>query len=82
LGKAKPDALEVARATTRLKGVMGWIGKKVDVAAESFAKELGGYAGKAVIVLGGTIIYPPFGQIVADVIKSVSQWLAHVMLPF
>jgi hypothetical protein len=47
LAKPQPDALNVARATLRLKTYLGWFAKKIDVAAESFAKEFGGAVGKA-----------------------------------
>jgi hypothetical protein len=44
--KSEPDVLQIAKATSRLQTALGWLGKKVDVAVESFAKGVGGAAGK------------------------------------
>jgi hypothetical protein len=83
LAKAKPEALQVAKATSRLQKALGWLGKKLDVAAESFAKGVGDATAKIVVVAaGGALVYPPLGNLIAEVVKQVSRWLAYVTLPF
>ena len=37
LAKSEPNALEVANATSRLQTAFGWLGRKIDKAADSFA---------------------------------------------
>jgi hypothetical protein len=80
-----PSRTHVARATLRLKACLGWFAKKIDVTAESFAKEFGGAAGKAggaaVGVYVVSQIYSPVGRLV-DVVRHASEWLSHVTLPF
>jgi len=86
LEKPQPDALNVARATLRLKTCLGWFSKKIDAAAESFAKEFGGAVGKASGAAAGVYavsqIYSPVGRLVTDVVRHVGEWLSHVTLPF
>lgn len=47
LAKVEPNALEVAEATSRLQVALGWLGKKLDAAADSFAKGFGTALGAA-----------------------------------
>lgn len=85
LAKPQPDALQIAEATSRLRKAFGWLGKKIDVAAESFAKGFGSAAGKATgIVVAASVgsNVPPLGKLIAEVVTYVSQWLSHVTMPF
>ncbi len=78
LQKQKPDVLEVARATSRLKTAWGWLTKKVDTGLDSFAKTIGATAGAAV----ATAVYPPLRTLLQDCIHHLSQWIANVIPPF
>lgn len=80
LNKPEPDALAVAHATSRLKTSLSWFAKKMDVAAESFAKAIGDTTGKAVVaVAGASLVSPPFRTLIVDVVNYASQWLSHVL---
>ncbi len=86
LVKPEPNALEVAKATSRLSAALSWIGKKLDVAIESFSKEVGSTTGKAVgVVLGAYGVdkfAPTIGTTLRHVVESATQWLSHITLPF
>jgi hypothetical protein len=86
LAKPEPDALQVAKATSRLQTALAWFGKKANIAVDSFAKGLGGTAGKltgaSLVAMVGASLYPPLGNLLADVVKHLLQWLSHVTLPF
>lgn len=86
LGKSEPNALDIAKATSHLSSMLSWFGKKLDIAIESFAKEVGGSSGKAVgVVLGAYGIekfVPAIGTALGHVIDKATQWLTHITLPF
>jgi hypothetical protein len=83
LKKPAPDALEVAKSTSRLRAVLGWFGKKLDTYAETFVKEIASASAKAVVVIGGaSYVHPPLGALIIDIIKGATAWLAHVTMPF
>lgn len=76
-----PNALETARATSRLWRAAEWIGKKLDIAAEGFAKEFGGTAGKVVAGLFG--LAPVLGltnlkNLIDVAVHHASYWLHHI----
>jgi hypothetical protein len=78
LATPEPDALRVANATSRLKTALRWFGKKLDVAADSFAKEVGGMAGKVAVAAAVVYVYPPLGELIADIVSRLVQWLGYV----
>lgn len=83
LTKSNPDALQVAHATSRLRTIGAWFAKKADVMAESFAKAIGDTTGKAFVVVGSSYaVSPGFQTMITNVVQHVTQWLAHVTLPF
>jgi len=84
LAKPEPNALEVANATSRLQAALGWLGKKVDVASDSFAKAIGTAGGIAVVtgIAKAAHMLPPFLQLIAEIIQHVTQWLSYVTTPF
>ena len=64
LVKPEPDALEVAKATSRLAAVLNWLGKKLDMASDNFIKAASttaGAAAGAAVVAGAA--YPPFRKV-------------------
>lgn len=87
--KSEPNAVEVARAASRLSVALGWLAKKADVAAENFAKELGGSLGKwaGPALIGGigyavATVVPGLGEAIHSVITHVVAWLSNVTSPF
>ena len=76
------------RLASVLKSALGWFGKKIDVAADNFAKEFGSAAGKAagkaaVAAAPVAVTYAsPLGGLIADLVKRVTGWLQYVTLPF
>lgn len=85
LSKAEPDALAVGLATSRLRTLVTWFGKKFDIAADAFAKAVGDSAGKAtgVAAVGlAAYAYSPVGKIINDVVSLTTQWLQNVTMPF
>ncbi len=86
LGDSEPNALEVAKATLRLKVAVDWVARKVDAWTDSFAKESGGAAGKwttrIASVYVSSKVFPWIGPLIGNVVSSASQWLHHVTLPF
>jgi hypothetical protein len=88
LVKPEPDALAVARATSALKSSLLWLGKKINIAVDNFAKEFGGaagkLAGKAVVTaaVAGATYVTSLGGLIADVVRASARWLHYVTLPF
>jgi hypothetical protein len=85
LVKDTPDALVVARATSRLQTAIGWLLKKVDTAADAFAKTIGAAAATgAAVVVGGyaTKALPKLAELANDVVAKTTDWLQNVTLPF
>lgn len=77
LAQASPDALEVAKATSRLRTALGWLGKKLDKAVDAII---------AIAVAEG-IQYtphflPPIITATAEVVHHVTLWLSYVTMPF
>lgn len=77
LAKESPDALEVAKATSRLRTALGWLWKKLD-------KGLDAIIGAAAVgaAYHAKDLLPPIIKASADVVSHVTQWLSHVTLPF
>jgi hypothetical protein len=85
LVKDTPDAIVVARATSRLQTAIGWHLKKIDVAVDAFAKTIGAAAatGTAVLVGGyATNSLPKLAELANDVVTKTTEWLHSVTLPF
>lgn len=84
--KATPDAVVVARATSRLQLAMGWFLKKADSAADAFAKTLGAAAAGGVITVAGYYvtrsILPALAEAGSGLVATVTEWLQNVALPF
>jgi hypothetical protein len=65
--------------------VLGWLGKKIEAAAESFAQGFGktlGLAAAGVVLAGGALLIPSLVQLITRVVEHTTQWLSHVILPF
>jgi hypothetical protein len=77
LAKAAPDALEVAKATSRLRTALGWIGKKLDKGVDAII---------TVAVVEGIHhrpeILPPIVKAAAEVISIIIRWLSYVTAAF
>jgi hypothetical protein len=86
LGKPEPDALQVAKVTSRLQTILGWLGGKVDAMAHSFAEEFGGTFGKlaaaGAVVTIGAIAVPQLRALLAQIVDHVTRWLSYVSLSF
>lgn len=85
LAKPQPDALIVANATLLLKSALGWLGKKIDAATDSFAKAFGttlGATAATAVTAGGALLIPPVMTLLAEIVDHVTRWLSHVTLPF
>jgi hypothetical protein len=77
LAKAAPDALEVAKATSRLRTALGWIAKKLDKGVDAIIT--------VAVVEGihhGPEILPPLVKAAAEVISSIIRWLSYVTPAF
>jgi hypothetical protein len=79
LAKPEPDALEVVSATSRLQAAFGWLGKKLDKAADGFATAIGGAVALAAIATL-TKMFSPLIHLLAEVIQHVTQWLSYVTM--
>jgi hypothetical protein len=85
LAKAEPNALEVAEATSHLQKSLAWLGKKLEVAADSFAKGFGnalGIAAAGGVIAGGALLIPGMLQLIIGIIQRVTDWLSYVTTPF
>lgn len=84
--KSEPNALEVAKATSRLSIALSWIGKKLDIAIDNFSKELGGTAGKAVSVAAAAYgiekVAPTIAVTLNHVVEQATHWLSHIITQF
>lgn len=84
--KEVPDALVVARATSRLQTAIGWLLKKADMAADSFAKSLGDGTGKAAALVVGAYatskVFPGLAKSGSDVLSATTDWLHTITWPF
>lgn len=68
LKKDTPDALEVAKSTSKIKSLMGWLGARANAAVD---KVIGG-------VMVDTLMGSPILGKVWLTVKSVSEWLISV----
>ena len=68
--KPVPDVDAVVESTGRLRKVLGWFARKLDMAADSFAKTFGAVTGRAV---GVTVV-----GLVAGVVLAILNWLDAV----
>lgn len=86
LMKETPDALVVARATSRLQTAINWLLKKADVAADSFAKSIGDASGKGISVALGLYatskFLPGLATAASEVMTVTVNWLHTVTWPF
>jgi hypothetical protein len=85
LAKPQPNALSVANATLLLKSVLGWLGKKIDAAADGFAQAFGktlGVAAATAVTAGGAILFPRIVTLLGEIVDQVTRWLSHVTFPF
>jgi len=85
LAKPQPNALEVAKATSRLRSALGWLGKKIDTAANSFAQGFGktlGATAAVAVVAGAALLVPSLMQLLTEIIQRVTEWLSYITLPF
>ena len=72
--KQVPDVDTVVESTGRLKKVLGWFARKLDMAADSFAKTFGAVTGSAA---GITLV-----GLVASVFLAILKWLDVVFALF
>jgi hypothetical protein len=85
LAKPQPNALSVANATLLLKSALGWLGKKIDAAADGFAQAFGktlGVAAATTVAAGGALLFPRIVTLLGEIVVHVTRWLSHVTLPF
>jgi hypothetical protein len=82
LGKPEPDALAVATAASRLWATLQWFGKKADAGAEAFVKAFSTTAGTGTALYVGSVVLPPLGVLIAEVVKAAVQWLSYITLAF
>jgi hypothetical protein len=85
LAKAQPNALAVGNATLLLKSSLVWLGKKIDAAADSFAKAFGktlGVAAATAVTASGALLFPPVVTLLGELVDHITRWLSHVTLPF
>ena len=82
LVKTEPNALELAKATSYLASLSSWVGKKADLAVDSFTKGASGAVGTALGTYGVSKIFPEIGTALGHVVEVATQWLSHVTLPF
>ena len=79
LGASEPNALEVAKATSRLKAALDWMGSKADIWVESFAKESGSAAGKWFTkIVAADVAWHTFNGLAKNVVETATHWLHHV----
>ncbi|WP_016746561.1 three-Cys-motif partner protein TcmP [Rhizorhabdus wittichii] len=76
--KPTPDALNVAKAASRLDALKAWLGLRADIFADEFAKKAGATTGAAVVAGVGiacaTLVSP-----LHAVISASAHWLAAVL---
>ena len=73
-----PNALEVAKATSKLRSFWNWLGKKADMAIDSFVKAATAAAGVAV----AAALSPDLMPVLEKTIRLVGDWLRTIVLPF
>ena len=78
-----PNVEAVANATGTLQGILSWMSRKLDKAADSFATSVGKADGVAVAgAIGVQIASAPVGEMISRVITASLEWLDRVTLPF
>ncbi|MDH7639976.1 three-Cys-motif partner protein TcmP [Sphingomonas oryzagri] len=76
--KAEPDALDVAKAASRLQKLLHWFQPRIDIFADEFAKKAGGAAGAATVAGAGiacAALIPPLHA----AISASAHWIATVL---
>jgi hypothetical protein len=79
LKKEIPDALAIAKATSKLKSAFGYLGKTVDAAVDSFAKAIGTSAAAATaggLAYAANQLSPGFHNLFVKIAQHAVQWLA------
>ncbi|KIT14708.1 hypothetical protein [Jannaschia aquimarina] len=71
----QPDVEAVAKKSSLLHRVMGWIGSKLDTTAEAFCKSFGSTLGKSAVVLPAAILTSPYWGKLAALLVSLKDWL-------
>jgi hypothetical protein len=69
----------------RQQSALGWLGKKIDAAADSFVQAFGKtfrVAAGMAVTAGGGLLIPPVMKLVVKIFDHVTRWLSHVTLPF
>lgn len=83
LAKETPDALSVARATSRLQTAISWLLKKADMAADAFAKSLGDAAGKSAVIVisacAASEVFPGLAKAASEVLSVTIDWLQTII---
>jgi three-Cys-motif partner protein len=77
-GKQTPDALKIAQAASRLQSLKGWLKPRVDLAADEFAKKLGGSAGVAAGT-GVGIACAALAMPLSDTLLAAFRWLTAIL---
>ena len=79
LKKDRPLLQAIARGTSGLLAGARWIGKKVDVTVDAFAKSFGTTAGP----LAATAVFTPaVHQMILEACNTAIQWLTNITAPF
>lgn len=76
LSEPEPDAQQVVAAAAGLKKALGWLGAKLNTAAESFAKALGGAAAAATVL---AVSSPSTVAKLHDLFHATVNWLSMLV---
>jgi hypothetical protein len=81
LVKPTPDALTVARTTSRLRDLLDWFLGKADKAVDKIAERAGDALVVGVGVVGPSVVHALEGML-QSFVGAMTTWLTHVTLPF
>ena len=79
LTKDEPDALEIARAGSALRGIAHWLAGKGDIFADEFVKAFGKSLGNGT---AKAIAFAALVKLLMSIVIGVSSWLQVVTWPF
>jgi hypothetical protein len=81
-----PDAKSVAKSTSILLSITKWVGAKLDIAFDAFAKSIGDAAGKATIIGVGLSLSPQIKALIAnsfsEIVTLTAKWLGSITAMF
>jgi len=72
----QPDVEAIAKKSSVINRIMGWIGGKLDTSAEAFCKSFGSTLGKAAgVALPAAILASPYWGKLAALLGGLKEWL-------